>query len=52
MKTGADSLVTVKDSQLTAAEDLTISSKVKSEIGSETGGALGREGSRDFCGRQ
>lgn len=41
MKTGADSLVTVKDSQLTAAEDLTISSKVKSEIGSETGGALG-----------
>ena len=41
MKTGADSLVTVKDSQLTAAEDLTISSMVKSEIGSETGGALG-----------
>lgn len=41
VKTGADSLVTVKDSQLTAAEDLTISSKVKSEIGSETGGALG-----------
>lgn len=41
MKTGADSLVTVKDSQLTAAEDLTISSKVKSEFGSETGGALG-----------
>lgn len=41
MKTGADSLVTVKDSQLTATEDLTISSKVKSEFGSETGGALG-----------
>lgn len=41
VKTGADSFVTVKDSQLTAAEDLTISSKVKSEIGSETGGALG-----------
>lgn len=41
VKTGADSLVTVKDSQLTAAEDLTISSMVKSEIGSETGGALG-----------
>lgn len=41
VKTGADSRVTVKDSQLTAAEDLTISSKAKSEIGSETGGALG-----------
>lgn len=41
VKTGADSRVTVKDSQLTAAEDLTISSKAKSEIGSETGGSLG-----------
>lgn len=41
VKTGADSLVTVKGSQLTAAKDLTISSKAKSEIGSETGGALG-----------
>lgn len=41
VKTGADSRVTVKGSQLTAAEDLTISSKAKSEIGSETGGALG-----------
>lgn len=41
VKTGADSRVTVKDSQLTAANDLTISSKAESEIGSETGGALG-----------
>lgn len=41
VKTGADSRVTVKGSQLTAAEDLTISSKAESEIGSETGGALG-----------
>ena len=41
VKTGADSRVTVKDSTLTAAEDLTISSKATSEIGSETGGALG-----------
>lgn len=41
VKTGADSRVTVKGSQLTAAEDLTISSTAKSEIGSETGGALG-----------
>lgn len=41
VKTGADSRVTVKDSTLTAAEDLTISSKAESEIGSETGGALG-----------
>lgn len=41
VKTGADSRVTVKDSQLTAAEDLTISSKAESEIGSETGGSLG-----------
>lgn len=41
VKTGADSRVTVKDSKLTAAEDLTISSKAESEIGSETGGALG-----------
>ena len=41
VKTDADSRVTVKDSQLTAAEDLRISSKAESEIGSETGGALG-----------
>ena len=41
VKTGADSRVTVKDSQLTAAEDLTIFSKATSEIGSETGGSLG-----------
>lgn len=41
VKTGADSRVTVKDSQLTAAKDLAISSKAESEIGSETGGALG-----------
>lgn len=41
VKTGADSRVTVKDSKLTAAEDLTISSKAESEIGSETGGSLG-----------
>ena len=41
VKTGADSRVTVKDSQLTAAKDLAISSKADSEIGSETGGALG-----------
>lgn len=41
VKTDADSRVTVKDSQLTAANDLTISSKAESEIGSETGGALG-----------
>lgn len=41
VKTGADSRVTVKDSQLTAAEDLAISSKATSEIGSETGGSLG-----------
>lgn len=41
VKTGADSRVTVKDSKLTAAEGLTISSKAESEIGSETGGALG-----------
>lgn len=41
VKTGADSRVTVKGSQLTAAKDLTISSKAESEIGSETGGALG-----------
>lgn len=41
VKTGADSRVTVKDSKLTAAEDLTIFSKAESEIGSETGGALG-----------
>lgn len=41
VKTDAASRVTVKDSKLTAAEDLTISSKAESEIGSETGGALG-----------
>ena len=41
VKTGADSRVTVKDSTLTAAKDLAISSKATSEIGSETGGALG-----------
>ena len=41
VKTDADSRVTIKDSKLTAAEDLTISSKAESEIGSETGGALG-----------
>ena len=41
VKTDADSRVTVKDSQLTAANGLTISSKAESEIGSETGGALG-----------
>ena len=41
VKTGADSCVTVKDSTLTAAKDLAISSKAESEIGSETGGALG-----------
>ena len=41
VKTGADSRVTVKGSQLTATNDLAISSKAESEIGSETGGALG-----------
>lgn len=41
VKTDADSRVTVKASQLNAANDLTISSKAESEIGSETGGALG-----------
>lgn len=41
VKTGADSRVTVKDSTLTAAKDLAISSKAESGIGSETGGALG-----------
>lgn len=41
VKTDADSRVTVKDSKLTAANDLTISSKAESEIGSETGGSLG-----------
>lgn len=41
VKTDADSRVAVKDSTLTAANDLTISSKAESEIGSETGGALG-----------
>lgn len=41
VKTDAASRVTVKDSKLTAANDLTISSKAESEIGSETGGSLG-----------
>ena len=41
VKTDAASRVTVKDSKLTAENDLTISSKAESEIGSETGGALG-----------
>ena len=41
VKTEADAQVTVKDSKVTAAEDLTISSKAESEIGSETGGSLG-----------
>lgn len=41
VKTDADAHVTVKDSKLNAANDLTISSKAESEIGSETGGALG-----------
>lgn len=41
VKTDADAQVTVKDSTLTAAKDLAISSKAESEIGSETGGSLG-----------
>lgn len=41
VKTDAGSRVTVKDSQLNAANDLMISSKAESEIGSETGGSLG-----------
>ena len=41
VKTDADAQVTVKDSTLTAEKDLAISSKAESEIGSETGGALG-----------
>lgn len=41
VKTEADAQVTVKDSQLTATNDLAISSKAESEIGSETGGSLG-----------
>ena len=41
VKTDADSRVTIKDSTLTAEENLAISSKAESEIGSETGGALG-----------
>ena len=41
VKTEADARVTVKDSTLTAANDLAISSKAESEIGSETGGSLG-----------
>lgn len=41
VKTDADSSVTITDSTLTAEENLAISSKAESEIGSETGGALG-----------
>lgn len=41
VKTEADAQVTVKDSKVTAEENLAISSKAESEIGSETGGALG-----------
>ena len=41
VKTEADAQVTVTNSQLTAANDLAISSKAESEIGSETGGSLG-----------
>ena len=41
VKTDADSRVTIKDSTLTAEENLAISSKAESEIGSETGGSLG-----------
>ena len=41
VKTEADAQVTVKDSKVTATNDLAISSKAESEIGSETGGALG-----------
>lgn len=40
VKTEADAQVTVKDSTLTAANDLAIFSKAESEIGSETGGSL------------
>ena len=41
VKTDADSRVTITDSKVTAEENLAISSKAESEIGSETGGALG-----------
>lgn len=41
VKTDADSSVTITDSKVTAEENLAISSKAESEIGSETGGALG-----------
>ena len=41
VKTDADAQVTVKDSKVTATNDLAISSKAESEIGSETGGSLG-----------
>lgn len=41
VKTEADARVTVKDSKVTATNDLAISSKAESEIGSETGGSLG-----------
>ena len=41
VKTEADAQVTVKDSKVTATNDLAISSKAESEIGSETGGSLG-----------
>ena len=41
VKTDADSRVKITDSKVTAEENLAISSKAESEIGSETGGALG-----------
>ena len=41
VKTEADAQVTVKDSKVTATNDLAIFSKAESEIGSETGGSLG-----------
>ncbi len=41
VKTDADSRVKITDSKVTAEENLAISSKAESEIGSETGGVLG-----------
>lgn len=41
VKTNADSRVKITDSKVTAEENLAISSKAESEIGSETGGSLG-----------
>ena len=41
VKTDADSRVKITDSKVTAEENLAISSKAESEIGSETGGSLG-----------